>query len=259
MKRSHVQLSKGHMKPFSSLIENDYMTFKLDLDSRTISLENIKFIDTVYGFYSDFIEDEMNRKYENKFFSLKNLLINVIEKEGASKVRFGKNEQNIIIEYLNLAILRSQKTVDSVNDKSLAAIIVGGFSNNDLMKAKLSGNLSEKIFGDYSALIIKNDTEINFVLPASSYYYSPKINKEFTETEFNLFIPISPKLAYMLLLKSDFDSFNKNHGFSYLIMNNATDIEFLNERAYRSEVHGNRKFIVSKTRQELEKLVLVQI
>ncbi len=259
MKSSHIQLSKGHMKPFSSIVDGDCMTFLLDVNSKNISLENIKFVDTTKGFYDDNIEDEMNKQYESKFFSLRDRLINVIEKKTKTEIKFGKKEQNIILDYLNLAALRSKATIDLINQKSIAAFFLGDFSNNDLMNAKLAGALSERIFSDYSALIVKNDTEINFVLPANSYYYSKKIHEEFIETEFNLFIPISPKLSYMLLLKSDFDAYIKKRGFTYLVMNNWRDIEYLNERAYRSEVYFNKKFIVSKSRQELEKLLLVQI
>lgn len=259
MKKSHIQLSKGHMKPFSTIVNGDYLSFLLDVNSKNISLENIKLIDTISGFYDDNIEDEMNKQYESKFFSLRNHLINVIERKTEIQVKFGKKEQNIILEFLNLAILRSKETIDLVNRESIAAIFLGGLSNNDLMNAKFTGILSERIFTEYSALIIKNNTAIDFVLPANSYYYSKKIHKEFTETEFNLFIPISPKLSLLLLLNCDYNTYIKNHGFAYLVMNNSRDIEYLNERAYRSEVHFNKKFIISKSRKELEALLLVKI
>ena len=73
-----------------------------------------------------------------------------------------------------MAILRSRKTVEFVNQESITAAILGAFSNNDLIKANLAGVFNEKIFSDYSALIIKNDTDINFVLPESSFYYAKK-------------------------------------------------------------------------------------
>lgn len=247
------------MKPFSNLIDGNYMTFLLDTKTKNITSENIKFIDTAKGFYDDSIEDEMNKQYESRFFSLRNRLINVIEKKTEEQVKFGKKEQKIILDFLNLAILRSKETIDLVNRESITALFLGGLTNNDLMSAKFTGILSEKVFTEYSALILKNETVINFVLPANSYYYSNKIHKEFIETEFNIFIPISPKLSLMLLLTCDYNTYIKNHGFAYLVLNNYRDIEYLNERAYRSEVYFNKKFIVSKSREELETLSLVQI
>ena len=162
------------MKPFSSIVDGDCLTFLLDVNSKNISLENIKFVDTTKGFYDDNIEDEMNKQYESKFFSLRDRLINVIEKKTKTEIKFGKKEQNIVLDYLNLATLRSKATIDLINQKSIAAFFLGDLSNNYLMSAKLAGALSERIFSDYSALIIKNDTAIHFVLPANSYYYSKK-------------------------------------------------------------------------------------
>jgi len=78
MKNSHIQLSKGHMNPFSH-IKKVNCVYVLDIKSKRIDEIDVKCLDTKLGFYSDEVETAMNNQYEARFFSLRDKIVNFFE------------------------------------------------------------------------------------------------------------------------------------------------------------------------------------
>lgn len=253
MKNSHIQLPKGHMKPFS--LGMDVLTvYKLDIQSKIIEENDIKQIDTEMGYYSDYIEDAMNREYENKFFSLRQKLVDFFEGK-KENVQIKKNDRDTIIRYINLAMLRSIKTLNTVNANSVAAMILGGINSNYLVTSRIKGVLKENAFENYQVIIVKNNSDVNFVLPSNSYYFSSNLYKTHIEAEFLIVIPLTPKIALVLLPLENNHNFLKEHIGVYMTIENGDDIRVYNKMALWTELDNDSKFIISKTKSELTDLL----
>ena len=82
----------------------------------------------------------MNDVYENRFFSLRQKIVKFFDRK-LSRIKIENKDRKIIIDYLNLSILRSETTLKQVNEGSVVAKILGDFSNNELVKARLIGVL----------------------------------------------------------------------------------------------------------------------
>jgi len=252
MKNSHIQLAKGHMRPFSNKETSEFV-YRLDIKSNSIDKVDIKILDTSMGFYSDVVETAMNDQYENQFFSIRKRLVEFFEKK-RERLFLDDNDRKTIIRFINLAILRSEKSLRIVNETSITTKILGNLTNNDLVRARLSGILKENAFDEYAILIIKNNTEKNFVLPSNSYYFVTNLYKSFIVAEFLILIPLTPKIAILLL------PFKNNHKFlseqkdMYMIIDKVDDIAILNKYALQTELEYDKKFIISKTKNELEVL-----
>lgn len=241
------------MKPFSNK-KTAECVFRLDVKSNSIDECDIKVLDTCRGFYSDVVETAMNDQYENQFFSIRKKLVDFFGKK-KEIFHFDDNDRKIVIRFINLAILRSEKSLNIVNETSITTKILGNMSSDDLIRARLSGILKENAFEDYAVLIIKNNTERNFVLPSNSYYFLSNIYKSFIVAEFLVLLPLTPKIAILLL------PFKNNHRFLseqkdiYLIIDEINDIAIFNQYALKTELEYDKKFIISKTKSELEDLL----
>lgn len=253
MKKSHIQLPKGQMKPFSSS-DTGRTVFKLDIQSKKINVSRIKSIDTELGYYSDSNEMAMNIEYESRFFYLRQRVVDLFNGK-CDIVDFDDNDRKTIINYVNLAIVRSRSTLDSINIKSVWAQIHGGFSHNEVLNAKLNGILKTDFYVDYAFIVVKNNSDLNFVLPSNSYYFTTNIFKQHLIGEFLIFIPITPLLAFVMIPFKDNKKFLKSHENGYFPISDNIVIERLNICALETELFFDRKFIISKTKDELEMLV----
>lgn len=241
------------MRPFSNKKTSECV-FRLDIKSNTIDECDIKVLDTSKGFYSDVVETAMNDQYENQFFSIRKNLVEFFDKK-KEHFTFDDNDRKIVIRFINLAILRSEKTLNIVNETSITTKILGNMSNDDLIRARLSGILKVNLYEDYAVLIIKNNTERNFVLPSNSYYFLSNIYKSFIVAEFLIFLPLTPKIAILLFPFKDNHKFLSEQKDMYLIIDEVNDITIINQYAFQTESEFDKKFIVSKTKRELEDLL----
>lgn len=252
MKRSHIRLPKGHMKPFA--YHQNRLILVLNIQKKEIITGDIKFVDTEIGFYEDNIETEMNNIYENKFFSLRQKLVNFFDKK-VTNVKLHLSDISIIINYLNLSILRSESTLKIINEESTVAKIFGEYSNNDLVKAKLYGIQKTSMFNDYGVMVVKNKSNVNFVLPSSAFYYSHNLFMSKVCADHFIIVPITPNIAFILIPYKENIVFFREHNSFFIVLDKDDDIYLLNEMALYTEMDSDGKFIVSKTRNELEKLL----
>lgn len=252
MRKSHVQIAKGHMKPFA--FREGKMVNVLDISEKVIYESDINFLDTRFGFYDDNVETAMNDVYENRFFSLRQKIVSFFDRK-INRIKIENKDRKTIIDYLNLSILRSKTTLKQVNEGSVVAKILGDFSNNELVKARLIGVLKESLFVDYGVMILKNDTDTNFVIPSNSYYFARNVYKSKISADFLIIIPITPKIAFLLFpYFENLSFFDENKGF-YMTIKENDDINIFNKMALTTEIEYDSKFIVSITRSELETLL----
>lgn len=253
MKNSHIQLSKGHMKPFSSGTDV-FTVFKLDIESKVIEECDIKYIDTELGHYSDVTETAMNNEFENRFFSLRQRLVDLFEGK-KTRVVVREKDRITIINFVNLAILRSKKTLDIVNESSVSAKILGGFNNDFLVSSRIDGILKENAFENYQVLVLKNNSCVNFVLPANSYYFTTNLYRTHIAAEFLVVIPLTPKISLLLLPYENNRNFIEESRDVYMNVDEENDIKIYNRLALQTELLSDRKFIISKTKSELIELL----
>jgi hypothetical protein len=249
MKNSHIQLPKGHMKPFSyeKTIE---CVYTLDVKTNAIHESDIKYLDTEMGFYSDDVETAMNDQYESKFFSIRSRLVDLFNNK-IKHYHFDEDERKVIINYINLSILRSKKSLDIVNEESIWAQITGGFSNNDLVLTRLNGILKSNMLEEMVIRIIKNNSDTKFVLPSCSFYYTDHLFESFIIAEYLVVMPVTPDIAFLLIPQTNNEEFLSSFK-GYIILDESKDIKYLNEQALITEIETDKKFIVSKTKKELK-------
>lgn len=254
MKRSHIRLPKGHMKPFT--YHQNRLIFVLDIQKKEILFDDIKFVDTEVGFYEDDVETLMNDMCENQFFSLRQKLVNFFE-EKVTNLKIHLSDISIIINYLNFSILRGKSTLKIVNEESIVAKMFGEYTSNDLVKTKLYGIQKESMFEGYGVIVAKNKSNVNLVLPSNAFYYSHNLLKSKVCADHFIVVPITPNIAFILIPYKENILFFKEFNSYFMVLENNEDIYMLNELALNTELENDRKFIVSKTNKELEKLLAI--
>ena len=104
-------------------------------------------------------------------------------------------------------------------------------------------------------MILKNDSDTNFVIPSNSYYFARNVYKSKINADFLIMIPITPKIAFLLFpYFENLSFFNENKGI-YMTIKESDDINLFNKMALTTEIEYDRKFIVSMTKSEQETLL----
>lgn len=252
---SHTQLPKGHMKPFSNQIENWYETYYLDLLNKRISIRDIKDVNVIRGYYDNQTEKSLNDLIECRFFNLRDEMIKMIE--GKKAINFDIKKHRIVINYIDVLFLRSKFAINGYNKNSLISPVFGNMSHNDFIKFRLMNIENNLMFKNYRILTIANKTNANFVLPAFGFIATQSLYSEINDSGgLHFILPITPKLAYLLIDKNDYKLYLEIHDNSInLNIEKEVDIFYINQYAYKFEVKMNNKFLVSKTRDELIRLL----
>lgn len=238
------------MKPFSINDKKGYV-YALDVNTMELSEKCIKALDSEMDFYSDALEIEMNKNIEGKFFSLRDEIEKLFS-ERKKTIQFTHEKFMVIVNFLNLSILRGKMALDNVNNSIILSKTSFKYRSQDLVEPLMNGDLKFSIFDDNEVFIVRNTTTVNFVLPANSYYcYTNNLWKDEVINGIYVFIPITPKLIIMLIPKKDNDLFISKHRGEIMNLTDGSSISSLNRIAYLYESEFNNKFVISKTKDEL--------
>jgi len=253
--KSHVQLAKGHMKPFSFIENKVKKVYCLDLKNRCITSKNIKNVNVIKGYFSSEIEFKLNSEIESKFFSFRNEMIKMTQ--GVKSISFDEIKHMVVLNYLDVLFLRSNFVLNEYNKNSLLSPILGDISHNFLLQYRFDDSGYVSIFKDYRVISVYNKTKINFVLPAFGFY---ELKYQFKDINnlwgIHFILPITPIIAFLFIDKRDYKKYLEDHSGSINInLENEEDIYLMNKLAFEFEKAINKKFLVSKTKEELEMLL----
>lgn len=258
MIKSHKYLPKGHMKPFSLIIDNKNFTYVLNAKSNKIQLENIKYVNVELGFFTDEVEENLNKHVESKFFSLRDLIIKYSKDNVLKNFALTIKQSATVLNYLEFSMMRNKKNLESVNRESFSSLIFDGYTNNSLVDLRLEQVITNNFFSNTMPLVVENFTSSNFILPSTTF--APFFNNlnNFKNSNILYVIPISPKIAYLLVNKKDYDDFFAENNSSYCMFENDNVIKQINKFAFMSckEIEDiSELFFVSINIEDLECLL----
>ncbi len=243
--KSHIQITKGLLKRFSSKAYNEdkkpigQYSYYLELDTNKIKYESINDIGSEKDYYTKEIEQFLNTNIEKPFGEVASK-VRDFERRKIETLSISEEGQNTILEFFNYSLIRSDKVLEEVNKHSIAALLLGG-----LKKEALFG-LTPNFFKDMKVNILLNRTKINFVIPKNCFYAVTSNNKELTYV-----LPFTPRIAFILLSAEDANGYIRDGKKYYSEVHEQKTVEKMNIMAYETEKQTDNGFIVSQTKEEL--------
>lgn len=245
---SHIQLPKGILKHFS---ESTGRVFYLDVDTGKIGLAGAKVLGAENGYYSDEQEKYLNKEIESPITMVASK-VRAFLKNDKGILTLKKSEENVLKRYITAAMARSRLSLDTFLSASMTADLCTDQQNHDdivLFSTIKNGGIAE-IFENYFLVVLINKTEDNLVVPRNCFY-------TLSSNKFECIVaPISPKYALCLFPPEYADKNGLSKDYRLCHVDNAEDIELMNQRALIYEYMCNKTFVASATRNELDKLAI---
>jgi len=248
-KNSHIQIPKSVLFEFSKKVsiinhlgkpEKPDMIFIMDLKGN-IYQENIKKVNTCFGYYENIVETELLAKAEKLFGDAKLKLINAAK---GQRLNLNQIDIEAIELYCYLCLIRSPEFVKEVRKKSIFIDLLENSPQNTIMYTFFSHpKFNVDFLKGYNMYFVKNISNINFILPQLGI-----IGIKVTNMINNYFIPITPKLA--ILLSNDGGSFGKKNRFKIIDDKN---VDNLNKFAIYNEKKHNKCAIYAQEKSDLER------
>ena len=113
------------------------------------------------------------------------------------------------------------------------------------------------MFKNYRVISLANKTNANFVLPAFGFIARQSLYSDINDSYgLHYILPITPKITFLLIEKNDYKLYLESHENSInMNIDKEEDIFTINKYVYKFEVQMNNKFLVSKNKEELIKLL----
>lgn len=243
VKNSHIQVPKCVLKQF----ENEKQTvFYYDPSVNEVKMGRSRTLNTEEGYYSNQMEDILNNSIENPLGNL----IAEIKKYDFSKlpIPIPKNIESVVFKYFDSLLARSTITINKFDESIYLQFLPKQNQHDIAVFSMLSETPAEKRLGEYIITLCVNFTDITFVLPAIgvfSYHYN---NDSFIN------IPITPTLCFHLIKTDKPEKYIKNNSVALWKIDEREITRSMNAAAFVSELSGNKRFIASPNRDELELL-----
>lgn len=246
--KSHVQMPKGLMKAFSHRTENGRCVYYLDLKDMEIKEEKINELGTIKGLYDPTSEAILDRLYESPFFEA---ILNV-KKFTDGKLEtlsFNQREEEALINFLKISIMRSNATRQKAEKTSLVASIFP-----DVYKAALIPTMhlvmdEIPLLNGYHINILINKSKLRLVAPRNCVAFSFKDNILYYT------LPLSPQVAILYQPDELYRlSFDDKGNLCYALAEEGDEeiIQSINLAAGINEKDFNNEFLIGAGREELE-------
>ena len=249
MANSHIQLTQGLMRGFTSIELDKNHVFYLDLKDNQIKKEKIRILGSKDSYFDEKTEKflgELETKFGDTCLKLK-------------KMKKVKNtflsEQDLINirEFVKYTFIRSPKTLEKVNDSSIIAKTIWNISPNFLIDIQRRED-QLRFLDNYNLEVLINSTNADFVIPSCVFYEYKKSNDKYER----IILPITKKYAVILIHKDEYDKYIENNTLIPLNSKKSTSIKNLNILALNEEKNTNNSFLVGtkSSLQELQKYIL---
>ena len=239
--KSHVQISKCLLKPFSHKTKEGPKVWCLDLKSNLIKEEKINKLDTIYAYYDEDVEELLERA-ETAFGDIARKI-----KEFESKkinITLSKNEIDIIFKFIDYVLLRNEKVAKILKNGSY--FLEKNSTHSEVIRYCEIGE-TIKILRGYQPNILVNKSDTEFIIARNVLYIEKMKGKEI------YLMPIAPKVAIILLPTELNNTYIKDGILEHAETTEVNLIQRLNNTAYYTEKEVSGKFIVGM-REELERI-----
>ena len=242
----HIQIPKSILKPFSTVshaINDDgnpikqNITYVLDVDGN-IFPQDIKDCNIKKGYYNPDCEKHL-AQCETAFGDLKAKILQSINQ--GILFSFSDNDIGTIKQFYKTCYNRSQVLHQELIiglDKIFPGISFGKVQNAILMENPPSLNVVEK---KNNVKIFINETETNFIIPQSCWYYIGEGKNEI------LFMPISPQIGLAL--------YHRKHpqNISFCHITKSEHMDIFNGLAIFYEFKLNRQYVYAIGETDLKR------
>lgn len=236
--RSHVQMPRGVLSEFEDASKHLYC---YDVTRKRIITSNSKDINVEKGYYSVEWDHFMGRKIESPFFEIV-YEVKCLDFDAVANP-VPKNFREAILSFLYALMVRDPLMFRTVSlYERLVPLLISLQQRHDLTTmVGLQEASKKKLFDDYIITVLKNETEIPFILSTKGIY-------EWGEY---IIFPITPKLA-IILLPMDKDvcqEWIQDGKIPLLITEDKDEIMSMNITAFISQVKRGTGYIVSNYKE----------
>jgi hypothetical protein len=245
-KNSHIQIPNFILKQFRS---PNGQVLHLDLDNNRIRSCSSKKLGTEYGYYSDEIEDYLNKEIENPFSDYVAQIIRFV-KDGIEKTHLPIKIEDVCKKYVTSAIYRSRYVMDYNFKNSFIAFMLNEQTIHDQMVffGTQENNGILPPLQSHKMTVIINKSTREFVAPRNCWYC---ISSEGAQC---VILPISPHCALELAPEGS-SCICHNGGIDRLFhVDDPDDVAYMNNNALQFEYAFNHSFIASSSKEELFRL-----
>ncbi len=246
MVKSHIQMPKVLLKRFHNA-ENRFFYF--DVVKRVVGNNgNARSINTELGYYSQEMEDYLRDNIETPFGTL----LKHIDENGIGEETFSICEiMPLVIKVFTYSLIaRGPDFNHRMNEEpDFWQDLPPQFQHDYIAKRGIELQAESNVFSDYIATFMINRTNVPFVLSMDGIY-SFVLNGH---TVVNL--PISPYVAISLIHESyEGRVLNEDGSINMFEIHEGKTIEFMNERAFSTQLKRKWGYVVCPERGELDRL-----
>lgn len=244
---SHIQIPKAILKHFRDESDPEKKVWYLDVSTKQIGRRSSGRLGTSKGYFSKDGEDYWSKTIEDPIGKLNQQVLAFCSGEVNNTV-FHPNDMEVVRRYIQAAMVRSES--------AYAAMKTAVTNQEEYTEQQLHDALSvigmtvvSEItdgldFNKMIATILVNRTSRNFVVPRNCFYFVERDGYP------NYVMPISPKVALLLLPREQL----QNHVGNYGVIDKPEQILRLNRHALKYECLINGAFVAASSCSELEDL-----
>ena len=239
---SHIQLPKFILNYFRC--PNGHVSY-LSLNDLQLHSCAPKKLGTQKGYYSEEMEQYLNKQIENPFSRLVAEVIASLEQGKASLV-LPFDIDTICKRYITAAAYRSGKAYTDYLKESQTASLCDDQTNHDELLF-FSTRMNNGVFPGLETarmLVLVNQTERQFVVPRNCFYLVSSNGMPC------IIVPITPKHAFGLVPKG----FSAEADANLWLIEDADYVWHMNKQALSMEYVFNHEFVASASKRELMEL-----
>lgn len=247
---SHIIIPNSFLEHFGYRTKEGMKVDYIDINDKKIKCKKTKSYKAEYGYYSKFIEDILNNKFETKI-SLITKEINEFRNRRNKEVLFTKEKIEDIYDFFEITTYRNTKILKKVNEKFAFRQIIGDITHNQLISYILRNNFLH-IYKKMKFNIIINKTQRDFVINDSMI--SSIVCDDGNEI---IIMPINKKECLALLPEEYYKKkYYINGELHFMNIENEQYVENINRYIYRFAKIENENVIGTKS--ELEVLLKLE-
>lgn len=243
---SHIQIPNCILKNFRS--PQSGKVFYLNLDTGHIGACGSASLGTELGYYSDEMEQYLNKEIELPFSRLTAEVISFVSEE-KEKLNLPVEVETSFKKYITASMARSKFVLDIFMKGSFTSALVDMQTNHGdvvFISTKKNEGIHPSI-QNHKMKVIVNSTNWQFVVPRNCFY---SVRRGNTNTVW-IIAPISP-LCVLALAPEDYYA-STEEGILYQIKDQNEIIE-MNKHALAYEYAFNKAFVAAADKKELELL-----
>lgn len=242
---SHIIIPKSFLDKFGYRTIDGMKIDYLDIVDNSISSKKTKEYKVEYGYYSKYIEDLLNNKFETKIANITKE-VNKLKNRKSNELLLTKELLEDIYNFFDVTTYRNIKFLEKVNNNSLSSSIIGDYSHNQLLE-EIFMNRYTHVYKGLKVNFIINKTNRDFIINDTmiSWISCDKGNEI-------IIMPLNKKVCVALLQEEYYKKYIVNGKLYYMNIEDEKEVEMVNRYIYKFAKDNNENVIGTKS--ELETL-----